>query len=144
MSSLREVAERLVAGEISIDDACRKARDAIVGTKRAFGFGGRVLRSTDEVSSDIAGLSAYINEHSIADPEKWAGTLLMLHVQLAIGDPGLAVRMTRSVVQVSRGTCGPRARPYAVALIDSLLDSVGGIPPAEAEFFRQARQSFER
>lgn len=141
MDDLRTVAAKLATGAISIDAACERARDAILGQQHGTG---RVLRSAADVQRDIAGLSAYVNEHALDDPAKWAGTLLMLHVQLAIGDPGLAVKLGRSVVQVSRGTCPVAAKRFAVAIIDTLLARRADLMPAELDLFTEARKSYGR
>lgn len=144
MDNLRAVAGQLIAGRISVADACEKARDAILGTRRAFGMAGRVLRSSTEVEQDLRDLSAYVSEYSIGDREKWAGTLLMLHVQLVMEDVPAAVRLGKSVVQVSRGSCPAAAKPYAVAIMDSILERGGDLTSAERELFTQARSGYSR
>jgi|GEM_PF-6099628 len=144
-ATLRELADQLVAGRVSLADAYEQTRNAILGTPRSSsGIGGRVLRSTREVENDIAGLASYVGGYSLGDPQKWAGTLLMLHVQLAIGDAGAALRLGKSVVQVSRGACERTAKPFAIAIADTLLHEAGPLGPEERELFGQARQSFER
>lgn len=143
--SLRDTAAQLVKGHISLTDAVEETRDAILGKHvTSSGISGRVLRSTSVVQQDIAGLAAYVGGYSIGDPEKWAGTFLMLHVQLTIEDIAAAVRMTKSVVQVSRGTCPKSAKPFALAIVDTVLAHSAHLMPPEIDMLRQARQSFAR
>jgi hypothetical protein len=140
--SLRNTAMQLVRGKISLDDASEAAREAILGSRTTSGIPGRVLRGTAEVGQDLSDLAAYISQYSIGDPEKWAGTFLMLHVQFAMQDIGAAVRMAKSVVSVSRGSCPRAAKGCALGIVDAVLARAADLTPPEKELFRQARQSF--
>jgi len=68
----------------------------------------------------------------------------MLHVQLAIDDVAAAVRMSKSVVQVSRGSCPKSAKAYASAIVDEVLAQPLDLTPPELELFVQARRSFSQ
>jgi hypothetical protein len=143
--SLRNTAAQLVQGTISLDAASEAARDAILGTRTtSSGITGRVLRGTAVVERDLSELAAYISQYSMSDPEKWAGTFLMLHVQFAIDDVSAAVRMSKSVVQVSRGSCPKPAKAFALAIVDAVLTRPDDLTPPEKELFRQARRSFSQ
>lgn len=143
--SLRSTAAQLAAGKVSLGDASEAARDAILGRRTtSSGITGRVLRGIVEVEQDIADLAAYVSQYSISDAEKWAGTFLMLHVQLAIDDVSAAVRMSKSVVQVSRGSCPKSAKAIAIAIVDAVLARATDLTPPEVELFRQARRSFAK
>ncbi|MFL5384403.1 MAG: hypothetical protein ACJ8GN_17920 [Longimicrobiaceae bacterium] len=145
MPLLRNTVSELLRGNLSIETACATARDAIAGSPESVaGIRTRVLRSAGEVQRDVADLAAYIAEVSPAAPGKWAATLLMLHVQLALGALPSAVRLATSVVQVSRGTCVPSAARFAVAIADSVLAFPGELTFAEGELLRLGRYRFSR
>jgi hypothetical protein len=145
MPLLRATVSELVKGELSIAEACDRARESITGSPaNVAGIHRRVLRSTGEIERDLADLTSWIAELSPADPEKWAATLLMLHVQLALDALPFAVRLATSVVQMSRGTCPPSSAKYALAIVETMLAYPDELTPEEVGLLQHGRDRFSR
>lgn len=151
MMALDLVANELVEGKITLEAACKRARSATGGEEKTLATGQktRVLSSTTNVETQLTKLSAYVNRYAKDDVRRWAGTLLMVHAQLGTGlihpDATPAVfggvkSLVMRMINVSEGRCPAKAVPFALAIVDAVLEQCEDVN-ARSELFA-ARGSF--
>jgi hypothetical protein len=127
MRALRDVAEDLVNCRVSLDEAGRLAKELTAGFDQVIGgLPRRVLRGMCEVEAELKKLSDYVNSPTATDPQRWAGSLLIVHAQLGAGNLGIALDLVRRIL--APGTRPAAVERYEVAMIDAII---AALPPSE-------------
>jgi hypothetical protein len=127
MRALRDVAEDLVNGRVSLEEAGRLAKELTAGIDQVVGgLPRRVLRGMGEVEAELKKLSDYVNSPAATALQRWAGSLLIVHAQLGAGNLGVALDLVRRIFE--HGTHPAAVERYEVAMIDAI---VAVSPPSE-------------
>jgi hypothetical protein len=147
------VAEAMVAGTISIKEACALARKVTGGEIRQTSVGqARVIGPQNRAAKALADLQAFANAHDQRTPERWAAFVLMIEVQLGSGDlnPGAApialasaLRAFAPCLQATDAQCPPEAVKFAVQTVDSILQNSACTDPELRTALTAARASFK-
>lgn len=145
-------AEAMVAGTMSVKDACALARKVTGGEVRQT-LAGRVLVIGPQAGAmkTLADLQAYANAHDQRTAERWAAFALLIEAQLGGGDldPAAApfalsnaLRGFEPCVRATGARCPPEAVKFALQAVDSILQNPACTDPELRGRLRAAREGF--
>lgn len=146
------VTKAMIAGTISIKDACAQARKVTGGEVRNTSVGpALVIGPQSGATKALSDLQAYCIAKDQRTAEKWAGFALMIEAQLGVGniDPaaapiGLAnaLRSFEPCVRATGARCPANSVRFAVQAVDSILQSPACTSPDLRARLAIARESF--
>jgi hypothetical protein len=146
------VAEAMVAGTISTEEACALARKVTGGEIRQTSVGrALVIGPQSRAEKVLKDIQAFAHTHNQSSAERWAAFALMIEAQLGIGDldpEGAPIGLENALgafmpaVKATGARCPPEAVEYAVWMVDSILQNPACTDPDLRAYLTKARASF--
>ena len=137
---MAEIHRKLMEGSLSVLEAGKLAREATEGKPVSFG---RAVRPMHEVEAGLAFLAGEIQGAPASSPRKWAAMFLLTSALLGAGLVAKVLERIREVTHASGGSCPEEARPFAVGMIDTVLEDGGDAVSGHEFWLREARSRFE-
>lgn len=130
---LVDTLDQLTRGAIDVGTALKRAYALTAGT-------GGVLQPANVVERELAALKAEIDGASFKQERKWAAAMLLVEAMVGNRILNPAISFVMDFARSARGPCPAKARPYASAMIQSIVRRM----PAEAKTTAESLRTVEQ